>query len=804
MKTKTLYLAIILLFSCSVTHSQVGIGTQSPDSTALLDLQSESKGLLVPRLSTAAQLGIKNPATGLLVFNLDFLRFYYYDGQQWLSLSSLGGDTLQVWQCGDSIYYDGENYATVQVGAQCWLQKNLNTGIRINGGAEPVNNGITEKYCYNDDPANCLVYGGLYSWNEMMQYASPEGTQGICPSGWLLPSDADWASLVSFLGGESIAGGKLKEEGATHWLSPNTGATNESGFTALPGGYRALNENFPALGVKGAYWSSSLFVTGYAYYRELNNSTEAISRNYGNASMGYSVRCLNGISCRPPDAPSNPVPADMSLYQPCDITLGWECTDPDNNPLVFDVYFDTLVPPQLVQSNCSAFSFDPGPLLWGKTYYWKIEAFDPGGLSADGPVWNFSTLLAPGSPCPGDSTLVYGGKTYHTVQIGEQCWLKENLDIGTWISDAKSQSDNDTIEKYCYNNTEDSCSIYGGLYQWNEMKQYVAAEGVQGICPDGWYLPTDAEWGYMVAFLDGESFAGGKMKEEGLVHWATPNTGATNASRFTALPGGWRNFSAFSGIREQAFFWGSRMNTGSAFYRFLRSDQENIVKLSTGESLAMSVRCIRAVVVPPPPPVPCPGDTTVIYEGKTYPTVMIGGQCWLAENLDVGTMIPGDSLQKDNTVIEKYCYHDDEENCDIYGGLYSWHEMMQYSTTGGSQGICPDGWHLPTGAEWWILFNSLGGETVAGGKLKESGTAHWASPNTGATNESVFTALPGGFRSLSGDFYAKALNGYFWSSSVYNDPYWVWMLGLFSSSAEIYWNYYHPEEYANSVRCIRD
>ncbi|MCK5838660.1 MAG: hypothetical protein KAG99_02370, partial [Bacteroidales bacterium] len=92
----------------------------------------------------------------------------------------------------------------------------------------------------------------------------------------------------------------------------------------------------------------------------------------------------------------------------------------------------------------------------------------------------------------------------------------------------------------------------------------------------------------------------------------------------------------------------------------------------------------------------CNNETSMLYEGQTYSIVAIGTQCWMAENLNVGTRIDGVDEQTDNPTLEKYCYNDLESNCDIYGGLYQWNEMMQYVTTEGAQGICPSGWHIPT------------------------------------------------------------------------------------------------------------
>ena len=123
------------------------------------------------------------------------------------------------------------------------MAENLNIGTTISGATDMANNSIIEKYCNENNTANCDTYGGLYQWNEMMEYSTTPGVQGICPTGWHLPTDAEWTVLTSYLGGESIAGGKMKttgtiEAGTGLWYAPNNGATNSSGFSALPGGYR--------------------------------------------------------------------------------------------------------------------------------------------------------------------------------------------------------------------------------------------------------------------------------------------------------------------------------------------------------------------------------------------------------------------------------------------------------------------------------------------------------------------------------------------------------------------------------------
>ena len=187
---------------------------------------------------------------------------------------------------------DGNVYNTVLIGSQCWMKENLKVGDMIPGADDMEDDGNIEKYCYNDEPDSCDVYGGLYQWNEMMDYTTLEGTQGICPDGWHLPSDDEWTVLTTFLGGESIAGGKMKEAGTTHWASPNTGATNSSGFTALPGGYRLNYGNFYTLTSYADVWSSTEYSSTGAWSRVLTYSNEYVYRYSGNKSNGFSVRCV--------------------------------------------------------------------------------------------------------------------------------------------------------------------------------------------------------------------------------------------------------------------------------------------------------------------------------------------------------------------------------------------------------------------------------------------------------------------------------------------------------------------------------
>jgi uncharacterized protein (TIGR02145 family) len=208
--------------------------------------------------------------------------------------------TFNFVACTDS---DGNNYATVQIGAgksilQTWMAENLKVGTRINGPQAQTDNGIIEKYCSNNDEANCAIYGGIYQWSEMMQYATTPGAKGICPTGWHLPTDEEWNTLtVTLLGGDGIAGGKMKasgtvEAGSSLWYDPNTGATNESGFTALPGGGRDGSGLFGSLGYYADWWSSTEDNTILAWDRDIDYDYSIVFRGRLQKSDGCSVRCV--------------------------------------------------------------------------------------------------------------------------------------------------------------------------------------------------------------------------------------------------------------------------------------------------------------------------------------------------------------------------------------------------------------------------------------------------------------------------------------------------------------------------------
>ena len=192
---------------------------------------------------------------------------------------------------------DGNVYLTVTIGTQVWMVENLKTTRYNDGTAIPLVADTTvwgtylasPGYCwYNNDPATYKnLYGALYNWYTV-------NTGKLAPTGWHVPTDSEWTVLYAYLYGKSVAGGYLKESGTVHWASPNTGASNETGFSALPGGFRyGGNGSFYGIDTIGSWWSATSFVANsesWSYY--LHYNTEDISRNYEGIGDGYSVRCI--------------------------------------------------------------------------------------------------------------------------------------------------------------------------------------------------------------------------------------------------------------------------------------------------------------------------------------------------------------------------------------------------------------------------------------------------------------------------------------------------------------------------------
>jgi uncharacterized protein (TIGR02145 family) len=188
---------------------------------------------------------------------------------------------------------DGNVYKTVTVGSQVWMASDLKTTRYNDGTPIPLVTDYdawavlsTPAYSwYNNEITNRESYGALYNYFAV-------NTNKLCPKGWHVPSDEEWTTLRTNLGGLLLAGGKLKEEGTVHWKSPNASATNESGFTALPGGFRSYNGSFNYMGISGYWWSSTTSSPSTVYFWNLRYKYGYVYKSVSNMTNGFCIRCM--------------------------------------------------------------------------------------------------------------------------------------------------------------------------------------------------------------------------------------------------------------------------------------------------------------------------------------------------------------------------------------------------------------------------------------------------------------------------------------------------------------------------------
>ncbi|MFH1120215.1 MAG: FISUMP domain-containing protein [Bacteroidota bacterium] len=454
---------------------------------------------------------------------------------------------------------DGNEYSTVVIGKQKWMSENLRVTHYRNGDVIPNVTGSSQwsvlsngAYCWynNDELTYKSTYGALYNW-----YAVADN-RNLCPAGWHIPSNAEWTDLTNYLGGEDIAGGKMKEAGLLHWQSPNTGATNESGYNGIPGGIRSFFGSFMDLGSSGFFWSST--GVGYqALYRNLQHNDSDIGWGETPVWDGYSVRCLR-YTDNTATLTTNPVTEVVGQTAVCggiildegnsSVTQRGVCWSTSPNPTTQGAH---------TQDGAGSGNFTSvvTGLTMNTSYYIRAYAINTEGISY-GNEQGFNTSAA--LPVAGSGVVDIDGNAYSSVIIGSQEWMVENLkathyhngdaipnitDNTAWI--------NLTTGAYCWYNNEEVTykEPYGALYNW------FSTIDNRNLCPAGWDVPDNSDWNTLSKYL--EDNAGGKLKEAGNSHWSSPNTGATNDFNFTALPGGSRNYDGMFGFNGAYGHWWS-------------------------------------------------------------------------------------------------------------------------------------------------------------------------------------------------------------------------------------------------------
>ncbi len=579
---------------------------------------------------------------------------------------------------------DGNVYSTVIIGTQEWMASNLKTTRYKDGTIIPL---VTDAsswlslsspgYCWpNNSAANKDTYGVLYNWYTV-------NTNKLCPTGWHVPSDAEWTTLTNYLGGETVAGGKLKETGTIHWDSPNTGATNETGFSAVPSGYRSGDfDKFAPIGYGSFWWASE------STQRDVLYNSSNVIKSVSFTKDGFSVRCLKG-ELTPPTVSTN----SISNITTTTAIGGGNCTSD------------------------GGVAITARGVCWGTTTGPTISNNKTNDGSGIGSYTSTITGLSPG--------ITYYVRAYATSSAGTA--------YGTEVS-FKTIAILPTITTAAITNITASSASSGG-----------------NITSDG----------------------GGAITARGVCWGTTPGPTISN-NKTTDGTGTGSFISLISGLTP-----------GTNYY--VRAYATN----STGTSYGLEASFTTIAV----------GSVTDV-DGNVYSTVIIGTQEWMASNLKTtryndGTLIPlvTDNVAWSQLTTPGYCWYNNAiANKNTYGTIYNWY-------TANSSKLCPTGWHVPNDSEWTTLVSYLGGESVAGEKLKETGTNQWVSPNF-ATNESGFTALPGGYRYYDdGVFYWFGQGTGWWSSGEVTSTN-VWCRRVVSES-KLVEKATTSKQYGVYVRCLK-
>ena len=649
---------------------------------------------------------------------------------------------------------DGQTYRTVKIGNQVWMAENLNFET-------------DSSYCYNDSAEYCAKYGRLYEWSAAMD---------ACPSGWHLPDTAEWRMLLAAVGGDSIAGMKLKS--TSGWNSDGNG-TDDFGFTVLPaGGW----DNKMFEGEAAGFWSS----VGYGNYAaaiRLLADTFAVRLISGRTYVGHSVRCVKGSATAPKSSSSseNVILSGDSHEgsSSSSVTLATPCkTETEDN-----CEYGTLTDSRDGQTYKTV---EIGSQVWmaeNLNYAYTGVLYNNSGYTSDSTSWCFGNDPA---------NCIKYGRLY--------TWAAAMDSVGTWSTNGKD------------------CG-YG--------VQCTPIYPVRGICPEGWHLPDKAEWNTLFTAVGGASTAGKMLSST--ISWSSVPGGwvrdgyGTDAYSFSALPAGLRNATGYNNVGYHAYFWSSSEYNSSRTYIVGLDDEFDKADLyGSGKDYGYSVRCLKNDDATAPKsssssagevncsalleeerkngawswdvPKECRFNPDIDYgtmtderDGKVYRTVKIGNQVWMAENLNYY-----DSTNL-NIKETSWCYgksdNKDSSTCDVTGRLYTWAAAIT---------VCPSDWRLPSDADWDSLFSVVGGRS--GGRNLKSLTGWYG--DGGGTDSFGFSAIPGGHKYDSGAFFSVGIYAYFWSSTEREDGK-VRGMSLYYSYDDMT-PYIIDKNVAYSVRCVKD
>jgi uncharacterized protein (TIGR02145 family) len=690
---------------------------------------------------------------------------------------------------------DGNVYQTVKIGSQIWMVENLKT-TKYNDGTNIPYVTVDATWVSQITPAYCWLsnssinykesYGALYNW-----YAVNTGK--LAPAGWHVPTDAEWSELTNYLGGEIDCAGQLKDKGTTFWLTPNTGANNISGFTGRPGGSRSNDGLFYGVGGYGYWWASTEGNAAGGWARSLTYNTTTVGRLNYYKGCGFSVRCVKGDPLGFPVLTTTAISSisttsassggNITSDGGSTITARGVCWSTKTNPILTDTTKTTN------GAGIGNFISTISVLKASTTYYVRAYATNSMGTAYGNEV-SFTTSTPAGlptlsttTPTSITSTTAAGGGNITSdggliVTSRGICWstaanptislttkTSNGTGIGTFTSSMTGLSANTTYYLRAYA-TNSAGTAYGTQLSFTTTNVAAALPTLSTSAISSILTTTATSGGNITA--DG----GATVTVKG-VCWSTTATPTIANSKTSDGIGTGTFTSSITGL------------TANTRY-YLRAYATNSVGTSYGNEMSF---------------ITYTGTVTDI-DGNIYNTVTIGTQIWMVENLKTtkyrdGTTIPNvtDGTAWTSLTTGAYCdYNNAASNSVTYGKLYNFYAVAD------SRNIAPTGWHVPTNKEWSTLTTYLGGEAVAGSKLKEIGIGHWTAPNTEATNESGFTAIPGGRR--YGELYEHlGVFALWWTSSQIS--IWNSYVRTLKNSDVLIEVTSSPPTFGLSVRCLK-
>ena len=611
------------------------------DNDAVTDLDADSSFIgVLPNLSTgttyyvcAFARNIKGVAYGKV------LNFNTYDNESIASQACPDAPTVTD--------IDGNVYNTVLIGDQCWTRENLRTvhcgdkEITLNSTSNSTDSSY--RFCPDGDPNLVQQFGYLYNWVAVTQNrvsgSSPSGVQGICPKNWHVPSEEEWETLknyveTQYLNVATALADKVGWTSSTVANSPGNHSSNNnsSGFSALPAGRSDRMNNHPDYSNRSQFWSTSKV----SYYLVYNNNTlnRATTSTYGLA-WGMSVRCIkNKDTLKVEKLPQvytdtvKNVGVNLATIVATDSIIQGVGAPVTTRGVCWSA---TQTTPTIAGdkvtngSGVGSFTTNITGLEPGTLYYVRAYATNNHG-TAYGNTMTFTTFedaseLA--AACEGNSIVQdYDGNVYNTVKIGNQCWTRENMRATHYSDDSVAISVQGSKYSatigYCYppNKKQYNVAKYGYLYNWYAATKGVSVDscpgGVQGICPNGWHIPSDQEWETLIRFTRLNHYCNGDTLNNSKAlaaetGWKTYSTLCTpgnnpeynNSTGFSAMPAGWNSTSTegrYAYFGQCSFIWSSSLKgSWGSMYEIIYSNKQ--VVHASGEvpskTRGISVRCLR-------------------------------------------------------------------------------------------------------------------------------------------------------------------------------------------------------------------